>query len=226
MIQFDNISKIYPRNSIALKNVSLRIKPKEFISVVGRSGAGKSTLLKLLLAEEKPTEGRVLFKNHDVHKLKGKELLLVRRKIGAVFQDFKLLPTKTVYENIALAFEVKGRTNQEIKEDVPQVLELVNLRDKADNFPAELSGGEKQKVTLARAIAQQPEIIVADEPTGNLDFINTWDIVNLLVKINQIGHAVLLATHDREIVNALNKRVITLEKGQIIKDEKNGKYTL
>lgn len=226
MIFFDNVSKIYSDNSIALESVTFSIEPEEFISIVGQSGAGKSTLLRLLLAEERPTEGTVYFDSVPVHDLSRKELTRVRRRIGTVFQDFRLLTHKTAYENIAFAMEVAGHSDDIIHADVPQVLELVGLVDKAWNFPHELSGGEKQRVAIARAIVNRPDVVIADEPTGNLDPINTWEIIKLLAKINELGTIVVLATHNRDIINVLGKRVVTLEKGKVIRDEKNGKYTL
>jgi len=229
MIIFKNVYKIYPTNGescVALENISLEIKPKEFTSIAGPSGAGKSTLLKLLIGEEKPSQGEVLLKKQNIAELKSGELPQLRRKIGMVFQDFKLLANKNVYENIAFAMEVAGKTNQEIKTDVPQVLELVGLSDKGDYFPRQLSGGEKQRVAIARALIHRPEIILADEPTGNLDLLNTWDVIRLLLKINELGTTIILATHDREIINNLNKRVITLDKGRMIRDEEQGRYIL
>lgn len=229
MILFKNVYKIYPTNGqdcVALENINLRIKSKEFVSIAGPSGAGKSTLLKLLIGEEKPTQGEVFFKKQNIVDLKLGQLPDLRRRIGMIFQDFKLLGNKTAYENIAFAMEVAGKTNQEIKQDVPQVLELVGLSDKGDYFPRQLSGGEKQRIAIARALIHRPEIILADEPTGNLDLLNTWDIVRLLLKINELGTTILLATHDREIINNLNKRVITLDKGRIIRDEEQGRYIL
>ena len=226
MIRFENVSKIYNSHSAALRNVSFEVKPQEFVSVVGRSGAGKSTLLKILIAEEKPTGGRIFFNKNNILEMKPKELPFLRRQIGAVFQDFKLLPNKTAYENIAFAMEVVGKSEEEIKTDVPKVLDLVGLKDKSGNFPRELSGGEKQRVALARALVHRPSVIVADEPTGNLDPINTWDIIRLLIKINELGTTVVLATHDKEIINALERRVVSLEKGAVIRDEKPGRYIL
>ncbi len=226
MILFENVSKIYNNHHVALENINLEIAQGEFVVIVGRSGAGKSTILKLLIREEKPSGGRIFVENEDITKIPDVELPCLRRKIGAIFQDFRLLSTKTVYENIAFALEVAGREPSEIKKYVKQVLDLVGLADKAQNFPHELSGGEKQKTAIARAIINGPEILIADEPTGNLDVYNTWDIVKLLNKINQFGTTVILATHDREIVNALNKRVVTLEAGRIIRDEQNGKYLI
>ena len=224
MILFDKVSKIYPDNSIALEEVSFSIEPKEFISVVGPSGAGKTTLLKMLLAEEKPTNGSVLFGDINVHNLDRKEINNLRRKIGMVFQDFRLLPDKTVYENIAFTMEAAGRTDEEIESDVPHVLELVDLTNKAWNFPRELSGGEKQRVAIARALVNQPEVIIADEPTGNLDPVNTYDIVQILKRINDLGTTVILATHNKGIIDSLGRRVLAMEKGRIIRDDKEGRY--
>ncbi|OGZ60496.1 MAG: cell division ATP-binding protein FtsE [Candidatus Spechtbacteria bacterium RIFCSPHIGHO2_02_FULL_43_15b] len=226
MIEFHSVSKIYGEDYYALNNVSLNIGEKEFVSVVGRSGAGKSTLIKLLLKEEAPTKGRVLFKGVDVVKLKGNSIMRYRRRIGAIFQDFRLLPSKNVYENIAFAMEAGGRTKEEIRSDVPQVIEIVGLKGKEENFPHELSGGEKQRVAVARALVQRPEVILADEPTGNLDPIHTWEIVKLLLKINEFGTAIVLATHDKDIVNFLKRRVVTLEDGKVMRDEKVGTYKI
>jgi cell division transport system ATP-binding protein len=193
---------------------------------VGRSGAGKSTIIKLLIGEERPTRGRVFFGQYEVNKLKDKELPTLRRHIGIVFQDFRLLAQKNAYENVAFALEVSGRPQREISELVPQILDMVGLGDKMNNFPHELSGGEKQRVAIARAMVHSPEVIIADEPTGNLDPFHTWEIVNLLQKINQLGTTLILATHDKEIINALDKRVITLDRGRVIRDEEKGKYIL
>ena len=226
MIKFVRVSKIYPGNSVALKNVSLEIQPHEFVSIAGPSGAGKTTLLKLLIGEEKPTKGQVFWGDQNIHELPSNQMHLLRRNIGMIFQDFKLISNKTVYENVSFALEVSGQGNKEIEEGVPQVLKLVGLLDKADHFPAQLSGGEKQRVAIARALIHRPKIIMADEPTGNLDLINTWEIVRLLNKINELGTTILLATHDRDIVNALQHRVITFKEGRLIRDEKRGKYIL
>ena len=226
MIYFDKVSKVYSPTSIALEDVSFSIEPQEFVSVVGQSGSGKTTLLKLLLAEEKPTAGKVFFESLDVSRLSNGELPKLRRRIGAVFQDYKLLPTKTAYENVAFAMEAAGKTDEEISGDVPQVLELVGLMDKAWHFPSELSGGELQRVAIARAIVNRPDVVLADEPTGNLDPINTWEIIGLLEKINELGTTVMLATHDKEVINSLKRRVITLEKGKMVRDEKRGRYVL
>ena len=226
MIYFDNVTKRYNGNSIALENVTFSIEPKEFLSIVGPSGAGKSTVIKLLLAEEKPTSGKVFFESLDVHSLTKNEIPAIRRKIGTVFQDFRLLPTKTAYENIAFALEASGRPDEEIAADVPHVLELVGLADKADFFPHELSGGQQQRVAIARALVNRPEVVIADEPTGNLDPIATWDIIRLLGKINELGTTVVLATHDKNIIDTIGKRVITLEGGRVSRDEKHGLYIL
>ncbi len=226
MIYFDNVTKIYSDNSVALQNVTFSIEPKEFVSLVGHSGAGKTTLLKMLLAEEKPTEGSVFYESSNIHRLKRSQMNEFRRNIGVVFQDFRLLPNKTVYENIAFAMEASGKTDDEIEGDVPHVLELVDLGHKIWNFPHELSGGEKQRVAIARAIVNQPNIIIADEPTGNLDPINTYDIVQILKKINDLGTTVLLTTHNKGVIDSLGKRVITLVDGKIVRDDKEGKYIL
>lgn len=224
MIKFQNITKIYPPNTVALDNVSFKINKNEFVLIAGRSGAGKTTLLKLLLAKEKPTQGRIFFDGQDINKIKTRELPKFRRKIGTVFQDYKLLPSKTVYENIAYVMEVIGTSQEEIERDVPEVLEIVGLTDKARNFPEELSGGEKQRVSIARALVHRPDVILADEPTGNLDPYHTLDIIQLLLKIYELGTTVILATHDKEIINSLGKRVITLEKGRVIRDEEKGRF--
>jgi len=226
MIFFDKVSKIYSPTSTALEEVSFAVEPREFISLVGQSGAGKTTLLKLLLAEEKPTAGRVFFESTDVHQIPKKELPFFRRKIGTIFEDFRLLPNKTAYENIAFAMEAAGKTPEEIERDVPQVLELTNLVDRSWHFPDELSRGERQRVAIARAIINQPEVIIADEPTGNLDPLNTWEIINILKKINELGTTVLLATHNKTIIDSLGRRVITLEKGKIVRDDKEGRYVM
>ncbi|MFA6094388.1 MAG: cell division ATP-binding protein FtsE [Candidatus Paceibacterota bacterium] len=226
MIYFDKVTKIYPDNSVALEEVTFAIEPKEFLTVVGHSGAGKTTLIKMLLAEEKPTKGAVFFESKNIHKLKKKEINMVRRQIGAVFQDFRLLPNKTVFENIAFAMEAAGRTDEEIQSDVPHVLELVDLGNKIWNFPHQLSGGEKQRVAIARAIVNQPDILIADEPTGNLDPINTFDIVQIFKKINELGTTVILTTHNKGVVDSVGGRVITMENGKIIRDDKSGNYVL
>lgn len=224
MIKFQNITKIYPPHNVALEDVSFQVNQKEFISIAGKSGAGKTTLFRLLLAEEKPSQGQVFFNGINVHKIKPEKLPELRRRIGAVFQDYKLLSSKTTYENIAYVMEVIGASDEEIARDVPEVLEIVGLEDRAYNFPAELSGGEKQRVAIARALIHRPEVILADEPTGNLDPYHTLDIIRLLLKIHQLGTTIILATHNKEIINGLGKRVITLEKGRVIRDEKRGRF--
>ncbi len=226
MIYFDKVSKIYPDNTVGLMEIDFRVEPKEFISIVGHSGAGKSTLLRMLLAEDKPSEGQVLFKSIDVHGLNKNEITKYRQNIGTVFQDFRLLPDKTAYENVAFAMEAVGKTDEEIEADVPHVLELVDLAHKMWNFPKELSGGERQRVAIARAIVNQPDLIIADEPTGNLDPLNTRDIIQILKRINDLGTTVLLATHNKGVIDALGDRVITMENGRIIRDDPEGKYIL
>jgi len=232
MIKFQNVSKIYPKNSfgsetkVALGDISFKVDKKEFVSIVGKSGAGKTTLLKLLLAEEKPTKGRVFFDGKDVHKIKRTDLFKLRRRIGTVFQDYKLLPLKTAYENIAYVMEVTGYSDEEVARDVTEVLKIVGLSDKANNFPAELSGGESQRVAIARALIHRPDVIFADEPTGNLDPYNTSEILKLLLKIHELGTTVILSTHNKAIINTLGKRVITLEDGKIIRDEEKGRFIL
>jgi len=226
MIVFQGVSKNYNGGSTALEEVDFEIGPGEFVSLTGRSGAGKSTVIKLLIGEDKPTKGRIFFGQYEVNKLKDTDLPAFRRHIGVVFQDFRLLPMKNAYENVAFALEVAGRPAREIKELVPQVLDMVGLGDKTKNYPSELSGGERQRVAIARAMIHRPEVIIADEPTGNLDPFHTFEIVKLLEKINELGTTVLLATHDKEVINNLEKRVITLDKGRVVRDEKRGKYML
>lgn len=231
MVKLENVSKIYPGDinsqpTVALDDVSFEIKEKEFVSLVGRSGAGKSTLIKLIMVEEKPTRGKIFFDDEDISAILPKDLPFLRRKIGAVFQDYKLLSFKTAYENVAYAMEVVGASNEEIVRDVPEVLEIVGLEDKANNLPAELSGGERQRVAIARALIHRPEVILADEPTGNLDPYNTLEIIRLLEKINEMGTTVILSTHNKDIVNRLEKRVITLEDGRVVRDEKSGRFIL
>ena len=199
------------------------VEAGEFISIVGHSGAGKTTLTKMILAEESPTDGTVFFESINVHQLKSKDLTKLRRRIGVVFQDYKLLSNKTAYENIAFAMEAVGKTEEEIKSDVPHVLELVDLSHRTTHFPNQMSGGEQQRLAIARAIINQPELIIADEPTGNLDPVNTHEIVQILKKINDLGTTVILTTHNRGVIESINKRVITMENGKIIRDTKNSK---
>ena len=226
IIKFDHVSKFFSEDFIALDGINLEIFPAEFVSLIGHSGAGKSTLLKMIYVEETPTKGSVLFEGDDVSQLKRKFVPYFRRNIGTVFQEFRLLPLKTVFENVAYALEVIGRTNEEIENDIPEILALVNLSDKAHKYPDQLSGGEQQRASLARALVHNPLIVVADEPTGNLDPASSLEIVDLLLKINKLGTTVILATHDKDIVDRVSKRVITLEKGKVVRDELNSKYKI
>jgi cell division transport system ATP-binding protein len=227
MIYFDKVTKIYfDGTPPAVEDVTLAIDPGEFVSIVGHSGAGKTTLLKMLFAEVYPTEGAVFFGEQNISDLANGELLRLRRNIGTVFQDFRLLPTKNVYENIAFALEVAGKSDEEIQADVPHVLELVGLADKIWSFPHELSGGEQQRTAIARAIVNQPDILIADEPTGNLDPINTHDVVEILKKINDLGTTVLLTTHNKSVVDSVGRRVVTMDQGRVVRDDKQGKYVI
>lgn len=226
MILLDRVSKSYSRksDSTALERISLHIEPKEFVIIVGPSGAGKSTLLKLLTREEKPTSGKIIVGGIDYEHLKDKDVPRLRRRIGVVFQDFKLLPNKTVFENVAFALEIIGISTKEIKHTVPRVLDIVGLKGKEKNMPMELSGGERQRVAIARAIVRQPKILIADEPTGNLDPKHAWDVIRVLEKINRFGTTVLLTTHNQDIVNKLKRRVITIEGGKVTSDRSGGSY--
>ena len=225
MILLDRVTKTYGKTlGSALDRVSLHVEPKEFVIVIGQSGAGKSTLLKLLTREERPSSGKMIVGGIDYDKLSDKDIPLLRRKIGVVFQDFKLLPNRTVFENVAFALEIVGVSTKEINNTVPRVLEIVNLKDKAKRMPVELSGGERQRVAIARAIVRQPKILIADEPTGNLDPKHAWDVITVLEKINRYGTTVLLTTHNQEIVNKLKRRVITIKNGRIVSDRANAQY--
>lgn len=231
MISFKGVTKIFSNRAgkeriVALNDISFNIEPGEFVSVVGKSGAGKTTLLRLVLAEEKATSGDVFFNGDNLSRIRSGKIPGIRRKIGAVFQDYKALSSKTAYENIAYALEATGAGEKEITRDVPQILEIVGLIQRAKNFPEELSAGELQRMVIARALIHQPKVILADEPTGNLDPYNTLEIINLLLKINELGTTVILATHDKEIINKLGKRVLTLDSGQLIRDEKKGFFVL
>ncbi len=226
MIYFDRVSKYYTNESRALHDVTLSVAPGEFVSIVGHSGAGKTTLLKLLLAEEHPSDGAVYFQSTNIHKIGRGYLHRYRQKIGTVFQDFRLLPHKTTYENIAFAMEAAGRLEEEIAQDVPHVLDLVDLGNKMWSFPHELSGGEKQRVAIARAIVNQPDVIIADEPTGNLDPINTYEVVQILKKINDLGTTILLTTHNKGVIDSLGRRVITMDSGRVVRDDATGRYVL
>lgn len=226
MIRFENVSKVYPDDIVVLQDIDLVIEAGDFVSLVGQSGAGKSTLLKLIYAEEEPTTGEIYVDERPISAIKRKHLPFLRRNIGTVFQDFKLFSQKTVFENIAYTLEVYGKTNEEISEEVPQILDIVGLTGKEHKYPKQLSGGEQQRVSMARALIRDPKILIADEPTGNLDPIATTDIINLLLEINKLGTTVILATHNKSIVDGLNRRVITLDNGRVTRDEQNGKYLL
>lgn len=227
MILLDRVTKVYGKsNEPALDRINLHVQAKEFVIVVGQSGAGKSTLLKLLTREERQTSGKIVIGGIDYDKLKDKNIPLLRRKIGVVFQDFKLLPNRTVFENVAFALEIVGMSSHEIKHTVPKVLDIVNLKGKENSMPRELSGGERQRVAIARAIVRQPKILIADEPTGNLDPKHAWDVIAVLEKINRFGTTVLLTTHNQEIVNKLKRRVVTIQHGKIASDRAHASYKL
>ena len=226
ILRFENVTKIYPGNFMALEETNLVIEGGEFLSIVGHSGSGKSTLLKLIYAEEQATDGHVYFNNRPIDAINQKHLPYYRRNIGTVFQDFKLLPQKTAFENVAYALEVSDETPEEIAELVPEILEIVGMNDKANKYPRQLSGGEQQKICLARALVRKPLVIIADEPTGNLDPVATWEIIQLLLKINSMGTTIILATHNKDIVDKLNRRVIALDKGRVIRDHQKGRYSL
>lgn len=226
MINLKNVSKLYQPDVHGLRDISLSIEPGEFVSIVGTSGAGKTTLAKLLIAEERPSRGSIQIGGWDITKIRGRDVPVLRRQIGVVFQDFKLLPQKTVFENVSFALEVAGEASKRIREIVPQVLRIVGLEEKAHRYPQQISGGEQQRVVIARSLVHRPKILLADEPTGNLDTLNTRDIIDLLEKINAFGTTVVLVTHNREVVNGLRKRVITLADGRVVSDQKHGKYVL
>jgi cell division transport system ATP-binding protein len=225
MILLDRVTKTYNKDlGAALDRISLHVEPNEFVIVVGQSGAGKTTLMRLLTREERPTSGKIIVGGIDYDKLRDKDIPLLRRKIGVVFQDFKLLPHKNVFENVAFALEVVGMGRREIQHTVPRVLEIVNLKGKEKQMPLELSGGERQRVAIARAIARQPKILIADEPTGNLDSKYAWDVIRVLEKINRYGTTVLLTTHNQEVVNKLKRRVVTIKNGKVASDRANAGY--
>jgi len=228
MILLDRVTKVYPGDTEpALDNISLHIEPNEFVFLVGKSGAGKSTLMKMITKEEIPDAGKIVIGGIDLDYVKKRHIPHYRRRLGVVFQDFKLLPTRTVYENVAFALEIAGMSNRDIRRTVPKVLDLVGLADQAQKFPTHLSGGQQQRVSIARSVARQPKILIADEPTGNLDKLTRKEIIDLLQKINDFGTTVLVTTHDDAIVNSLQKRVITLKDGKIISDQKrHGVYRL
>lgn len=226
IIVFDQVTKEYPGKTIALHSVNLSIETGEFVSIVGQSGAGKSTLVRLLMAEEQCTKGRIFVGGWNITDTKRHEIPLLRRQVGVVFQDFKLLPKKTVYENVAFALEVCGEQSQRIRNVVPQILKIVGLENRQDRYPIQLSGGEQQRVSIARSLIHRPKILLADEPTGNLDTLNTREIIDLLLKINEFGTTVLLVTHNRDVVNSLKRRVVTLEHGMVVSDQAIGRYVL
>ncbi|MGD0576696.1 MAG: cell division ATP-binding protein FtsE [Candidatus Staskawiczbacteria bacterium] len=226
MIKLQSVTKVYPPETVVLQDISFEIKEGEFVSIVGKSGAGKTTLVRLILGLETPTSGEVFFNGVDINDADSSQVQQMRRKIGGIYQDYKLLPKKTVYENVAYIMQVEGKTNEEIENEVPKVLEIIGLKGKLNNFPHELSGGEQQRLAIARALVNHPDIIIADEPTGNLDPYNAYEVISLLQKINNAGKTVILATHDREIINKLGKRVITLENGRILRDETEGKFII
>ena len=226
MIKLQGISKYYQPDVTALKDVNLEIEPGEFISIVGQSGTGKTTLIRLIIAEEKPSEGNISIGGWDITNINNRDIPYLRRQIGVVFQDFKLLKKKTVFENVAFALQTCGSPKKKIEHIIPQVLKIVGLEKKTDRYPHQLSGGEQQRVVLARSLVHKPKLLVADEPTGNLDSINTREIIDLLKKINKLGTTVVLVTHNRDVVNSLKKRVITIDEGQIIGDQSKGRYVL
>jgi cell division transport system ATP-binding protein len=226
MIRLDNVSKIYKPNIKALDHINLSIKPGEFVSLVGQSGTGKTTLVRCLIGEESPSEGSIRIGDWDITSIGKREIPYLRRQIAVIFQDFKLLPKKTLAENVAFALEVAGKSNKKIKELVPKVMGIVGLGQKMKRYPHEVSGGEQQRAAIARALVYQPKVLLADEPTGNLDSINAQEIIDLLLKINEFGTTVLLVTHNKDIVNRLKRRVVTLHDGKVISDQAVGKYII
>ncbi|MDA3839591.1 MAG: ATP-binding cassette domain-containing protein [Patescibacteria group bacterium] len=225
MIKLENVTKLYNKYK-ALDRVSLHIKPGEFVSLVGQSGTGKTTIVKSLIGEEKIQNGKVVVGGWDITDIRNREVPYLRRQIGVIFQDFKLLPKKTLYENVAFAMQVCGVGSKRIRTIVPHVMKIVGLDQKMHRYPFEVSGGEQQRAAIARALVHRPKILLADEPTGNLDSINANDIIDLLLRINKFGTTVVLVTHNREIVNKLKRRVIVLDNGLVISDEEIGKYVL
>ncbi len=226
MIRLDNVSKTYKPNIKALDHINLTIKPGEFVSLVGQSGTGKTTLVRCLIGEEQPTEGSIKIGDWDITSIGKREIPYLRRQVAVIFQDFKLLPKKTLAENVAFALEVAGKSNKKIKELVPKVMGIVGLGQKMKRYPNEVSGGEQQRAAIARALVYQPKVLLADEPTGNLDSINAQEIIDLLLKINEFGTTVVLVTHNKDIVNRLKRRVVTLHDGKIISDQAVGKYVI
>lgn len=226
MIEFKKVTKIYSDQTYAARDLSLLIRPGEFVSIVGQSGTGKTTLAKMVIAEERPTRGQVIVGGWDITGIKPADIPVLRRQVGVVFQDFKLLPKKTVYENIKFALEVCGVEQRKIDAIVPQVLKVVGLEEKRDKFPHQLSGGQQQRVAIGRALVHRPKVLLADEPTGSLDTINATEIIELLLKINTLGTTVMLVTHNKEIVDRLRRRVVAIDDGVIISDQQSGKYNL
>jgi cell division transport system ATP-binding protein len=226
MIKLVNVSKSYLKNVKILQDINLYIEAGEFVSLVGQSGSGKTSLVKILIGEERVSDGRVIIGDWDITKISRKEVPYLRRQIGVIFQDFKLLPQKTLWENVAFALEVCGQSQGKIDKVVSSVMRLVGLQDKGDRYPHEVSGGEQQRAAIARSLVHQPKILLADEPTGNLDSINANEIIDLLIRINKFGTTVILVTHNREIVNHLKKRVIAIDKGRVVSDQEKGKYLL
>lgn len=226
MITLKGVSKRYSKDSLALSNIDLHIPTGEFVSIVGQSGSGKTTLVKVLIAEERPSEGQIEIGGWDITRISHRDIPLLRRQIGVIFQDFKLLSKKTVAENVAFALQVAGEARSRIREVVPRVLGIVGLQEKMERYPHQLSGGEQQRVVIARSLVHRPKILVADEPTGNLDSLNTQEIIDILKKINEFGTTIVLVTHNREVVNQLRKRVVTIHEGKIVSDELEGRYRL
>ena len=227
MIKFHKVKKVYEPHFVVLDNIDLEIGPGEFVCLVGVSGAGKSTLLKMMTREEHPTSGKIAVDGVDLSAIKDSEVHYLRRKIGTVYQDFKLLTKKTAYENVAFAMEVSDTPPEEIEKDAPQILSIVGLGSKLESFPDQMSGGEKQRLAIARAMIHRPKILLADEPTGNLDLVNSYDVVKLLLKINELGTTVILASHDTNIINSIGRRVVSMDKGKIVRDQThNGRYVI
>jgi cell division transport system ATP-binding protein len=226
MIKLHNVKKIYPNKVVALNNINLHIKPGEFVSIVGQSGTGKTTLVKTMIGEESIDEGKIVIGGWNITKIGQSEIPILRRQIGVIFQDFKLLNKKTLFENVAFAMQVCGGQPKKIKKIVPHVMKIVGLEPKINCYPMEVSGGEQQRAAIARALVHRPKILLADEPTGNLDTLNANEIIELLLRINKFGTTVILVTHNKEIVNRLKRRVITIDGGEIISDQAVGKYLL
>jgi cell division transport system ATP-binding protein len=226
MIKLFNVYKSYIKKTPILRDINLHIKPGEFVSIVGVSGSGKTTLVKVMIGEEKVDQGKIVIGGWDITNIGRREVPYLRRQIGVIFQDFKLLPKKTLFENVAYALEVCGQSGKRIKDIVPRVMKIVGLEDKMHRYPHEVSGGEKQRAAIARALVHSPKVLLADEPTGNLDAINANEITDLLLHINKFGTTVVLVSHNKEIINRLNKRVITIDNGCIVSDRENGKYLL